>query len=304
MANRQNSASDFRFDAMADYVHELPAKSSTVISAPPLKYGQPSSMPAGSAITTNGASIPQNKKKAAKAGPEPPGVQRANALRQNCPGIVIPDSITLAEKATLKNEYNAKTGRNDIQRANALRQSCPGIVIPDSITREEKGTFKKEYIDKAGGPSKGELRAIGLKKRCPNWKGIPNTLTKSERTQLEKTYKMEEARGKKAAIKARYKAPGDDKIVAQQEQQPLPQAPLPMQTHQNPVNTAQDHPPAPVQPLTHATPPKSEPMPQSPSIPTKLTQKEKLAPPSDDRRAEVAYNLRPGASRTDPIAVD
>ena len=184
--------------------------------------------------------------------------------------------------------------------------SASSKTVPPKVTKsaKEKGKEAPPLV-------KADVsRAETLKKEFPGVKGIPSAIPKESYRSMKEKFSLL-AKGKpKTILKQKLKAlvskkkPND---VAQQPQLPLPQFPtaasLPtVPTDQQRLDLSREYCPYPSILFTKSIPLKGQSVPQK--APQKPVLSNKMAPPSEDRRAEVAFNLRPGASHNDPIVFD
>ena len=187
------------------------------------------------------------------------------------------------------------------KRAAALKAKYPDIRgIPDRITRKVEQKLIAEHIAKSQqstGTStmrsvkstKARDRALSLKKTHPDMKGIPAEISKKKRKNMITAYKASKGIVQEVAAKKR----GDRQTQLPQRPRSAPK-PSPIPHKQGTYPTRQY---AAVHGTDHVIPGFGS---QGRSTRSKPN---KMAPLSDERRAEVARNLS-GNSNDDPITLD
>ena len=214
------------------------------------------------------SSMPQESKVATSKASKPTGMtQRAAALKASYPDMKgIPDRITKKAKLKMVEQYKAKIVADDQTKKASLAPT--GLV-----TTNAKG-------------AKGRNRASALRKQYPDMPGIPKTIGKKKRTSLIANY--EKQKNNKVAVRGG-PTQRQNTHLAQLPQRPLP-APQQSQQSEYPIRQRT---------ANHDKNPNFS----SIQGPQRRPVSNKMAPLSNERRAEVARNLS-GGSNDDPINLD
>lgn len=243
----------------------------------------PDSKKAATASTStpaNATSTPANAKKINK---EKGGVARAIALRKKFPTIQnIPNSITPAQKKKLTLRYTQNSVAT-LQPTHSGTNEGPedGGPAPTTYPRNS---------EKAANNEKQRKRAASLKQQYPDMEGIPSKIGQGTKKKLVAQYKA-----KSSGLAPSVTMPASSSKAARNgprlndvPSRPVPSAPISgtdptsqsVRLHEIPANSSATSEPGSQRPTSY-----------------------KMAPLSEERRAEVARNFAAG-SNDDPVMVD
>ncbi len=239
----------------------------------------PISNTAASVPTSNPVNVEEAKRERKRVA-EQKRVNRANTLRQTYPTMKnIPKSITPAQRKKLILLHN-ENAANKLQPTLSATTKGSRDAAPKPTTQSKR---------KAVNIEKQRKRAIVLQQQYPDMKGIPSTISQGVRKKLVAQYTA-----KKSAVAPSASMPTSSNATARSAPRlnELPTRPVP------PSTSGMD----PKHQLTqiHSTPTDSL---EASNLTSQKPTSYKMAPLSEERRAEVARNLAAG-SNDDPVMID
>ena len=215
-------------------------------------------------------------------------VARATALRKKYPSMQnIPNSITPAQKSKLIARYTNATRRTQNATGTSTLQQT------HSALNESPKDAGQAPTTKLTNGEKQRKRAASLKQQYPDMKGIPPQVSQGARKKLVAQYKARSTAPAPSVSVTSMTMPTSSGNAARYGLglNELPTRPVPPNSTSGTYATRQN---------THETPAGSSTNSDSRSQrPTSY----KMAPLSEERRAEVARNLAAG-SNDDPVMID